>query len=29
MLHEFKNVFPDEILGILPKEINLTFELVP
>ena len=29
MLQEFKNVFPDEILGIPPKDINLTFDLVP
>ena len=29
MLQEFRNIFPDEIPGISPKDINLTFELVP
>ena len=28
MLQEFKNAFPDEIPGIPPNGINLTFELV-
>ena len=29
MLQEFRNVFPDKIPRIPPKDINLTFELVP
>ena len=29
MLQKFRNVFPKEIMGIPPKDININFELVP